>query len=110
MAAVSTAQLIDDVAQRTGLTKKDSKAAVEAVFDSMTEQLGKGERIQLAGFGSFDIRMRAERQGTNPRDKSKIVIPASRSVGFRPATPLRQRIAPPGQDNPLTRERAVNSS
>ncbi len=98
MAAVSTSQLIDDVAQRTGLTKTQAKQAVAATFDVMSEQLGKGECIQLAGFGSFDIRTRAERQGTNPKTREKMTIPAAKGVGFRAAEALKSRLgAPPGK-------------
>ncbi|MDP9316367.1 MAG: HU family DNA-binding protein [Chloroflexota bacterium] len=97
MTAISTSQIIDDVAQRIGLPRTQAKQVVVAVFVTMTEQLDKGERIRVAGFGSFDIRVRAERQGTNPKNKERITIPASKTVGFRPASTLRQRIAPPGQ-------------
>ncbi len=90
--AVSTSQLVDQVAERTGLSKKDAKNAVTAVFEAMSERLAAGERLQLSGFGTFEIRERAERQGTNPRTREKVTIPASKAVGFRAASQLKQRV------------------
>ena len=92
MAAMSTSQLVDHVAERTGLSKSQAKQAVNAVFEAMSETLAAGDRIQLSGFGSFEIRDRAERQGTNPRTREKVTIPASKAVGFRPASSLRERV------------------
>lgn len=90
--AVSTNQLIDHVAERTGLSKKDAKAAVSAVFEAMGEQLASGQRLQLSGFGTFEVRERAERHGTNPRTREKVLIPASKAVAFRPAAGLKQQV------------------
>ncbi len=90
--AVNTSQLVDQVAERSGLSKRDAKAAVSAVFEVLGERLAAGERVQLSGFGSFDVRERAERQGTNPRTREKVTIPASKVVGFRPASSLKQRV------------------
>jgi DNA-binding protein HU-beta len=90
--AVSTSQLVEHVAQRTGLSKAQAKQAVSAVFEAMGERLAAGDRIQVSGFGSFEIRNRAERQGTNPRTREKVTIPASKAVGFRAASSLKQRI------------------
>src|SRR5919199_6127267 len=90
---VSTGQLIDDVAQRSGLTKADAKKAVQAVVATLSERLGSGERIQISGLGSFEVRERAARQATNPRTREKVAVPASKGVGFRAATALRGRVA-----------------
>jgi DNA-binding protein HU-beta len=89
---VSTGQLIDDVAQRTGLSKADAKKAVQAMVEVLGERLGNGDRVQLSGLGSFDVRDRAAREATNPRTKEKIQVPASKGVGFRPASSLRERV------------------
>ena len=89
---VSTSHLIDDVAQRTGMTKADAKKAVQAVVDVLGERLGSGERIQITGLGAYEVRERAERTATNPRTKEKIQVPASKAVGFRAASQLKQRI------------------
>ncbi len=90
---VSTGQVIDDVAERTGLSKTDVKKAVQAVVEVMRERLGNGERVQISGFGSFDVRDRAAREATNPRTREKIQVAASKAVGFRPATSLRERVS-----------------
>jgi DNA-binding protein HU-beta len=92
MAAVSTTQLIDHVAEQTGMSKAQAKKAVSAVFDAMSERLAAGDSIRVSGFGSFDVRQRAERQGTNPRTREKVTIPASKAVGFRAASGLRDRV------------------
>ncbi|HEX6291139.1 MAG TPA: HU family DNA-binding protein [Herpetosiphonaceae bacterium] len=94
--AISTSQLVDQVAQRTGLSKAQAKQAVQAVFETMGERLAAGDRIQVSGFGSFEIRNRAERQGTNPRTREKVTIPASKAVGFRAASSLKDRVGGQG--------------
>ncbi len=99
MAAVSTSQLVDQVAERTGLSKKDAKNAVTAVLEAMSERLAAGERLQLSGFGTFEVRERAERQGTNPRTREKVIIPASKAVGFRAASQLKQRVGASGDES-----------
>ena len=91
---VSTGQLIDAVAARSGLTKAEAKQAVQAVVEVLGERLGSGDRIQISGLGSFEVRERAARQATNPRTREKMQVPASKAVGFRAATALRSRVAP----------------
>ena len=59
-------ELVDSVAKATGLTKKDATAAVDAVFTSIEEALKNGEKVQLIGFGNFEVRDRAARKGRNP--------------------------------------------
>lgn len=93
---VSTSQLVDEVAQRTGMTKSQAKQAVSAVVDAMGEHLAQGHRIQVSGFGSFEVRDRAERQGTNPRTREKVTIPASKAVGFRAASNLKSKVGAQG--------------
>ena len=90
--AVSMSQIVEHVAERTGLSKSQAKQAVSAVFETIGERLASGDRIQVSGFGSFEIRERAERQGTNPRTREKVTIPASKAVGFRAASSLRDRV------------------
>lgn len=92
MPNVSTQQLIETVAEQTGLPKSQAKQAVTAVMEAISEQLAAGNRIQLSGFGSFDVRERSERQGMNPKTKEKMTIPASKAVGFRAASQLKQRV------------------
>ena len=90
--AVTTSQLVDDVAARTGLNKAQAKEAVTAVVAALSERLASGDRIQISGFGTFEVRDRAAREATNPRTKEKVHVPASKAVGFRAASALRGRI------------------
>ncbi len=90
--AVSTSQLVDDVAARTGMTKAQAKKAVSAVVDALGEHLAGGNRIQISGLGTFEVRERAAREATNPRTREKVQVPASKAVGFRPASALRGRL------------------
>ena len=87
------AELIEAAAGKTDLTKKDVGAAVDAVLDVITEALQKGEKIQLVGFGSFDVKDRAERTGRNPQTKQEIVIPAARVIQFKPGKALKDAVA-----------------
>ncbi len=89
---VSTSQLIDEVAARTGLSKAQAKQAVTAVVDALGERLASGDRIQISGLGTFEVRDRAAREATNPRTRAKVQVPASKAVGFRPATALWGRV------------------
>lgn len=76
-------ELIAAVAEKTGLSKKDADAAVAAVIDSIKESLTKGDRVQLIGFGTFEVRERAARTGLNPQTKETIQIAASKSPVFK---------------------------
>ncbi len=94
--SVSTSQLVDHVAGRTGMSKSQAKQAVSAVVEAISEQLAEGNRVQVGGFGTFEVRERAERQGTNPRTRERVTIAASRSVGFRPSSNLKSRLGVSG--------------
>ncbi len=71
------------VAEKTGLSKKDAEKAVAAVLDSVVEALAAGEKVQIVGFGTFEVRAREERTGRNPRTKETIVSPASKQPVFK---------------------------
>ena len=86
-------ELIAAVAEKTGLSKKDSDAAVAAVVDAITESLVQGEKVQLVGFGSFEVKTRAERMGRNPQTKEPIPIPASKAPVFKAGKPLKDAVA-----------------
>ena len=86
------AQLVSDVATATGLTKKDATAAVDAVFDSVQATLAKGEKVQLIGFGNFEVRERAARKGRNPQTGEEIHIPASKVPAFKPGKALKDSV------------------
>src|SRR5699024_3204959 len=83
------AQLIETVAEKTGLTKKDATVAVDAVFGSIQDFLKDGEKVQLIGFGNFEVRERAARKGRNPQTGAEIQIPASKVPAFKPGKALK---------------------
>ncbi len=86
------AELIDNVASSTGLTKKDATAAVDAVFSTIQETLAKGEKVQLIGFGNFEVRERAARKGRNPQTGKEIQIPASKVPAFKAGKALKDAV------------------
>lgn len=75
--------LIDRVAAQTGLTKKDSGKAVDAVFGSIAEALKDGDKVQIIGFGTFEVRERAARTGRNPQTGAELQIPARKVPSFK---------------------------
>ena len=84
------AQLIETVAEKTGLTKKDATVAVDAVFGSIQDFLEKGDKVQLIGFGNFEVR--AARKGRNPQTGAEIEIPASKVPAFKPGKALKDAV------------------
>ncbi|QAT25394.1 HU family DNA-binding protein [Weissella cibaria] len=85
-------ELVNDVATTTGLTKKDATAAVDAVFASIQDTLAKGDKVQLIGFGNFEVRTRAARKGRNPQTGEEIEIAASKIPAFKPGKALKGAI------------------
>ncbi|KRD85624.1 DNA-binding protein [Bacillus sp. Root147] len=86
------AELIDAVATKSELTKQDSKKAVDALFESISNTLAKEEKIQLIGFGTFEVRERAERTGRNPQTGEEMAIPASKVPAFKPGKELKEAV------------------
>ena len=86
------AELIENFASSTGLTKKDATAAVDAVFSTIQETLAKGEKVQLIGFGNFEVRERAARKGRNPQTGQEIQIAASKVPAFKPGKALKDAV------------------
>lgn len=76
-------ELIMAVAEKANISKKDADTAVNAVIDTIVETLAKDEKVQLVGFGTFEVRSRSERQGRDPRTNSSITIPASKVPAFK---------------------------
>ena len=74
---MNKAELITSMAEKSNLTKKDAELALKAFIESVSETLENGDKVQLVGFGTFETRVRAEREGRNPRTKEVIKIPAS---------------------------------
>jgi DNA-binding protein HU-beta len=85
-------QLIAAVAADTGLSKKDSGRAVEAVFSAIEAALRQRDRVSLVGFGSFEVRERKPRRGRNPRTGRALQIKARRAPVFRPGKPLKAAV------------------
>lgn len=81
-------ELIASIAEKSGLTKVDSKKALEAFIETVTEQMKKKQKVSLVGFGSFSVTAKAARNGINPRTKAVIKIPAKNVVKFKPGSEL----------------------
>jgi DNA-binding protein HU-beta len=86
------AELIDAVSTKTELTKQDSKKAIDALFETISNTLAKEEKIQLLGFGTFEVRQRAERTGRNPQTGEEMTIPASKVPAFKPGKELKEAV------------------
>jgi len=86
-------ELVADVAEKAGLSKRDAEKAVNAVFESITESLKAGDKVSLVGFGTFDVKERAERMCKNPRTGEAVVSPAVRVPGFKAGKGLKEAIA-----------------
>ena len=86
-------ELIATVAEKAELSKKDAEAAITAMVDAITEALSQEEKVQLVGFGSFEVKKRAARTGLNPRTKETIEIPASAVPTFKAGKALKDAVA-----------------
>ena len=90
---MTKAALINVVAQKTELSKKDSEKAVSAVVDAITEALASGDKVSLVGFGTFEVKERGERKGINPRTKEEITIAASKLPCFKAGKALKDSVS-----------------
>lgn len=84
--------LIAKVAEATELTKKDAERAVDAVFSAVSDFLTEGEKVQLIGFGNFEVRERAERKGRNPQTGQEITIAATKVPAFKAGKALKEAV------------------
>ena len=89
---MNKAELVAAMAAKTGDTKKGTEEYVNALVDVITAALKKGEKVQLVGFGSFEVRKRAARKGRNPQTKEEIKIPASKAPVFRAGKALKDLV------------------
>ena len=89
---MTKAELIAVVGEKAGLTKKDADVAVTAVIDAITETLAKGEKVSLVGFGTFEVKERAERLGHNPQTGEVMVIAANKAPVFKAGTALKNAV------------------
>lgn len=89
---MNKSELISVVAEKADLTKKDTEKVVSAVFESIEESLSKGEKVQVIGFGTFDVRARKEREGRNPATGDTILIPAVKVPVFKAGKALKDSV------------------
>ncbi len=92
VSGMNKTDLINKVAEVTELSKKDATKAVEAVFDAISEALQAGDKVQLVGFGNFEVRERSARKGRNPQTGEEIEIPSSKVPAFKPGKALKEGI------------------
>lgn len=85
--------LIAEVAVKAGMSKKDAEKALNATLDAITAALAAGEKVQLVGFGGFEVKAREARVGRNPRTKETIEIPASKLPVFKAGKALKDKVA-----------------
>ena len=89
---MNKAELVTSMAEKSGISKKDCEKALNAFMESVEEALVKGEKVQLVGFGSFEVRERAARKGRNPQTKEEITIEASKVPIFRVGKALKDQV------------------
>ncbi len=89
---MNKSELIAAVVEKTELSKKDAEKALKAFEDVITEELKKGEKVQLVGFGTFEVTERAERMGRNPKTKETMVIAASKAPKFKAGKALKDAV------------------
>ena len=85
-------ELIDSMAAKTGLTKKNAEAALNAFVETVSEELTKGEKVSLVGFGTFEVSERAEREGRNPQTGETMKIAASKAPKFKAGKALKDQL------------------
>ena len=89
---MTKAELMEEVAKNSDLTKKDAEVIVQTVLDSISESLQEGEKVELRGFGSFRLRQRSSRMGRNPKTGDKVDVPAKKIPYFQPGKELKELI------------------
>ena len=89
---MNKAELVAAIAEKAEISKKDSEAALKAFTDVVAEELKKGEKIQLVGFGTFEVAERAARTGRNPQPGAEMTIPASKAPNFKAGKALKDAI------------------
>lgn len=90
---MNKSELVSAIAEKSGLSKKDCEKALCAVIESIEEALVKGDKVQLVGFGAFEVKERAARTGRNPKTKEAIEIPASKIPMFKAGKALKDAVA-----------------
>ena len=90
---MNKSELVANVAEATGLTKKVAGETIEATLEAISGALSQGEKVTLVGFGTFEVRNRKSKRGVNPVTKAPIEIPASKSAAFRPSKQLKEAVS-----------------
>ena len=90
--SVSKADLVDSVAEKSDMTKKDVKTVMDTMLAQVGAHLKKGDKVQLTGFGTFEVRNRKARTGVKPGTTEKIQIPASKYPAFKPGKGLKDNV------------------
>ena len=85
--------LIAVAAEKSGVSKKDAERLINAAIDSIVASLSKGEKVQLSGFGTFEVKEREARMGRNPRTKEAVEIPATKAPVFKASKALKDTVA-----------------
>ncbi|WP_425436452.1 HU family DNA-binding protein [Paenibacillus herberti] len=93
MSSLNKTDLINKVTEVTELSKKDATKAVDAVFEAISDALQSGDKVQLVGFGNFEVRERQARKGRNPQTGVEIDIPASKTPAFKPGKSLKDLVS-----------------
>ena len=83
---------IKAVADKTGVSQKETGVIINAMLDMIAAQLAAGEKVTLTGFGTFEVRARQEREGVNPQTRAKIIIPATKTPGFSASSTLKDAL------------------
>lgn len=89
---MTKAELVEEVARNSDLSKKDAVVIVQSVLDSIIESLKSGTKVELRGFGSFRLRSRSERKGRNPKTGDQVHVPAKKVPYFKPGKELKELI------------------
>ncbi|HEY9062066.1 MAG TPA: HU family DNA-binding protein [Pseudobacteroides sp.] len=89
---MNKSDLITSIAEKSNMSKKDAEKALNAFIESVEEALKNGDKVQLVGFGSFEVRERAERKGRNPQTKEEITIPATKAPVFKVGKALKDEV------------------
>ncbi len=89
---MNKSELVDAMAKKAGLSKKDTEAALNAFTETIAKTLKKGDKVQLIGFGTFEVTKRAAREGKNPQTGAKIKIPASKAPKFKAGKALKDTV------------------
>lgn len=89
---MNKSEFVAVIAEKAGISKKDAESFVNAFAENVTGALKKGDKVQLIGFGTFETRTRAAREGINPQTKKKITIPASKAPAFKAGKALKDAV------------------